>query len=69
MLALNSGHTVRDIGAPNLIRSRDGHPAQQVWIDLVPRMRFAGVRARCHTGQAHTAHQPLDLWDVVLGSG
>ena len=49
----------RDIGAPHLVRPDDRYATQQVWIDLVLRMRFARVRPSCHPRQSHCLHHPL----------
>lgn len=50
---------VGDICSPHLARSRDHYAAQQVRIDLVLRVRAAGVGAWRHTCRPQYAHQPL----------
>lgn len=59
MLALNSGHTIRDIGRPHPVRPIDCEALEKIRIDLVCMVRFAGVPLRVNRCQAHRSHKPL----------
>ncbi len=50
---------VGDVGTPGLVGPVNLHPPQQVGVDLVLRVRAAGVRARRHARQPQHPHQPL----------
>ena len=53
-----------DIRAPDLVGPNHGNVAQQVGIDLVLRVRAAGVGARRHPGQPHRPHQLLYTFSI-----
>ena len=57
---------VSNIGAPDVVGPLDRHAAQQVWVDLVTRLRTAQVRFRIVGFDAQDAHQPLDAFAVHL---
>src|SRR3984885_599012 len=56
----NEGRTEGYIGTPDLIRPINRQSAQQIWVNLVVRMPFAGVRLLVDRLQAHHPHQPAN---------
>ena len=55
---------VRDVGGPDLVRSSDVQPSQQVGVDLVLRMRPARVWSRDKGLESHHPHQALHALPV-----
>src|SRR6516225_5716188 len=61
MIATKEAAADRDVGdvrAPDLVRPRDGQPAQEIRVYLVPGRRLRCPRFRAERGNAHLAHQP-----------
>jgi len=55
---------VSNIGAPDVIGPLDHHAAQQVWVDLMARLRTAQVGFGIVGFDAQNAHQALDAFAV-----
>ena len=55
---------IRKISRPNKIWAINSHPLQQIWVDLMLRMRFARVRTWDCPLKVHDAHQSLDPFFV-----
>ena len=56
------------IQRPHLVRVGDGQPAQQIRINLVPRVRFAGARLRCQRLNTHAMHERGDVTPACVNA-
>src|SRR5881396_1431746 len=52
---------VGDVHGPDLVRARDLHAAQQIWIDLVARFGLGGARTAIERLYPHPPHQRLHM--------
>jgi len=59
---------VGDVHRPHLVRPRDLHPAQQIRIDLVARLRLRRARAAVERFYPHPPHQRFDMPTADLAS-
>lgn len=63
----STGHgNVGDISCPDLVGAIDGQVSEQIWVNLVCRMRPAGMRLWVDCFYAHQSHQPLNAFTVDL---
>ena len=57
---------IGDVHRPDLVRPHDFHAAQQIGIDLVPRLRLRRARAPVERLNAHAPHQRFDVTPAGL---